>query len=57
MQTVDFNDQITENIKDEMNQFEEISELVKVNIGSIEEIVKSTEKLNVIIEEVKSMLS
>ena len=55
--TVKFNNSITASIKQEILQFEEISNLVKGNMNSIEDIVKSTERLSLIIEEVKGLLN
>ena len=56
MQTVSFNHQITESIKDEISSFEGISHLVRENTESIESIVNSIEKLRYIVEEVDAIL-
>lgn len=55
--TVKANRHVIQGIQSEIVQFEEISNLVKSNMKSIEEIVKSSEELSMTIEEVKVLLT
>ena len=56
-QTVEFNSVVIESIKKEIEKFEEISNLVKANMQSIEEIVDSTEMISSTVEQVKNILN
>ena len=56
-ETAEFNFKIIESMQKEVKQFKEITSLVKCNIQSIEEIVKSTECISTTVEEVKGVLS
>lgn len=55
-ESVKINKEIIGSIKQEIGQFEEITELVKVNMQSIEEITKSAEGLSAMIDEVQIIL-
>ncbi|MDA3730370.1 methyl-accepting chemotaxis protein [Niameybacter massiliensis] len=55
-QTVEFNEEVTNSMKDEVTQVEGITELVEDNKHAIEQIVCHIEDLNQIIDEIQALL-
>ena len=55
-ETAEFNFKIIASMQEEVKQFKEITNLVKCNIKSIEDIVESTERISATVEEVKEVL-